>query len=199
MFLGTAFVTNVAERRAYEASCEYVLNFFDAYLNGNEVAKDFLASPPEDKGLDAAQVAFDYMPGREVPPTEAQFMAILQQYGPDTAVEIFEKFRAEDPELVLFQENMCNFAGYGFLQRGQTTEAIAVFKMNAETYPASANTWDSLAEAYVAAGDSAQALECYRKVLEVLPADAGAPEELKGVLRSNAEQYLGIEEQDQSN
>jgi tetratricopeptide (TPR) repeat protein len=199
MFLATAFGTNEAERMAYEAMCEHTLSFFDAYLNGNEVAKTFLASPPEDKGLDAAQVAFTFMPGREVPPTEAQFMAILQEHGPGTAVELFEKFRAEDPELVLFQENTCNFAGYGFLQRGRTAEAIAVFRMNAETYPGSANTWDSLAEAYVAAGDSVHALECYRKVLEVLPADAAATEELKEALRSNAEQYLGNPEQDQSN
>jgi tetratricopeptide (TPR) repeat protein len=199
MFLATAFGANEAERRSYETACEYMLNFFDAYLNGDEGAKAFLATPPEDGELGAARVAFAHMPGREVPPTEAQFMTILQEHGPETAVEIFEKFRAADSDLVLFQENMCNVAGYGFLQRGQTTEAIAVFKMNAETYPSSANTWDSLAEAYVAAGDSVQAVVCYRKVLEVLPADRGGTEELKEVLRSNAEQYLGIEEQEQSN
>lgn len=199
MFLATAFGTNEAERGAYEAMCEHMLRFFDAYLNGNEAAKAFLAVPPEERGREGAQAGFTYLPAREVPPTEAQFMAILQGHGPETAVEIFEKFRAEDAELVLFEENACNFAGYGFFQRGQIAEAIAVFRMNAETYPGSANTWDSLAEAYVAVGDSAHAVECYRKVLEVLPADARANEELKQVLRSNAEQYLGNPDQDQSN
>jgi pentatricopeptide repeat protein len=199
MFLAAAFGTNEAERRAYETTCEYMLNFFDAHLNGSEDARGFLASAPEDNGLDAAQIAFSHMPGRESPPTEVQFMAILQERGAETAVEIFEKFRAEDPELVLFQENMCNYAGYGFLQRGRTEDAITAFKMNAETYPASANTWDSLAEAYVAAGDTVHAVECYRKMLEVLPADPGATEELREVLRSNAARYLENPEQDQSN
>ena len=117
-------------------------------------------------------------------------MAILQERGVEEAVEIFETFRAEDPGLVLFQEYVCNYAGYGFLQRGQAGDAVAVFKMNAETYPASANTWDSLAEAYVAAGDTEHAAECYRKLLEVLPDDPRADDELREVLRANAEGFL---------
>jgi Tfp pilus assembly protein PilF len=90
---------------------------------------------------------------------------------------------------------VCNFAGYNYLQRGQAEAAVAVFRMNTEAYPNSANTWDSLAEAYVAAGDSAHAAECYRMVLEVLPDDPRATEDLREVLRANAEQFLDIPEQ----
>ena len=117
-------------------------------------------------------------------------MAIIRERGVEEAVEIFESFRAEDPGLVLFQENVCNFAGYGLLQRGRAQDAVAVFKMNAEAYPASANTWDSLAEAYVAAGDAGKATECYRKVLEVLPADPRVTDEIREVLRNNADGFL---------
>lgn len=190
MFLATTFVPNDTERRAYETACVYVQNFFDAKLNGNETASEFLAATPEENGLDPGMAVLTRMTGREVPPTEEQFMAILQGRGVEEAVEIFERFRAEDPDLVLFQEYVCNFAGYGFLQRGQLQEAITVFRMNADAYPASANTWDSLAEAYVAAGDSEHAAECYRRVLEVLPDDPRADEDLREVLRSNAEGYL---------
>ena len=190
MFLATVFVPNETERRAYEAACVYARNFFDRELKGSESAAGFLAASPEDNGLDPAAVAFTHMGGRAVPPTEEQFTAILRERGVEEAVEIFERFRAEDPDLVLFQEYVCNFAGYGFLQRGQVQEAVTVFKMNAETYPASANTWDSLAEAYVAAGETERAAECYRRALEVLPDDAGLTDEIREVLRNNAEGFL---------
>jgi tetratricopeptide (TPR) repeat protein len=191
MLMATLFVPNETEQRAYEAACEYVKAFFEAELNGSEGAREFLAAPPEPRGLAPGSVTLSRMAGREVPPTEEQFMAILQERGVDEAVEIFERFRAEDPDLVLFQEYVCNYAGYGLLQRGQVQDAVAVFRLNAETYPGSANTWDSLAEAYVAAGDSVHAAECYTKLLEVLPDDPRANEELRDILRANAEGFLG--------
>lgn len=190
MFLATVFVPNEAEQRAYEAACVYTLNFFDAHLNGSEGAAGFLAAPAGENGLDPAAVILGRMAGRDVPPSEEQFMAILEERGVEEAVEIFERFRAEDPDLVLFREYVCNFAGYGFLQRGQASGAVSVFKMNAETYPASANTWDSLAEAYLAAGDTERAAECYGKALEVLPDDPQLTDEIREVLRNNAEGFL---------
>jgi tetratricopeptide (TPR) repeat protein len=195
MCLSTLFVPNETDRRAYESACRYMLNFFDAHLNGSEGARAFLASEPGANGLDTAQTSYSHMPGRQVPPTQDQFIAILQEGGVEQAVEIFEKFRAEDPGLMLFEEYACNFAGYGYLQRGQAEAAVAVFRMNTEAYPSSANTWDSLAEAYIAAGDSAQAGECYRMLLRVLPDDPRANDDLRGILRANAEQFLDIPEQ----
>jgi tetratricopeptide (TPR) repeat protein len=190
MFLSTVFAPNEADSKAYEATCSYLLNFFEAYLNGSEGGRTFLGARPEANGLDFAEVVYSHVPGRELPPTPEQFMAIFQERGVDEAVAIFEKFRAENPGLVLFEEANCNYAGYSLLQQGQAEAAVAVFRMNTEAYPNSANTWDSLAEAYLATGDEDGAAECYRMVLEVLPDDPAATDELRGVLRSNAEQFL---------
>jgi predicted alpha/beta superfamily hydrolase len=49
-------------------------------------------------------------------------------------------------------ENLINQLGYQHLRGGQPDEAIAVFKVNIERYPASANVYDSLAEAYEVGG-----------------------------------------------
>jgi tetratricopeptide (TPR) repeat protein len=49
-------------------------------------------------------------------------------------------------------ENLINLIGYQHLAQGGTEEAIAVFKTNIERYPASANVYDSLAEAYEKSG-----------------------------------------------
>lgn len=49
-------------------------------------------------------------------------------------------------------ENLINQIGYQFIFDGKPDEAIAVFKANVERYPASANVYDSLAEAYERGG-----------------------------------------------
>lgn len=49
-------------------------------------------------------------------------------------------------------EQVINQMGYQFMFDGKPEEAIAVFKANVERYPASANVYDSLAEAYERGG-----------------------------------------------
>ena len=58
-------------------------------------------------------------------------------------------------------------------------EAIAVFALNVESYPNSANTHDSLGEAYMKAGQKAQAIESYEKSLELNPGNDNAVAMLK--------------------
>jgi predicted alpha/beta superfamily hydrolase len=49
-------------------------------------------------------------------------------------------------------ENLINNLGYQLLAQSKPDEAIAAFKANVERYPASANVYDSLAEAYERGG-----------------------------------------------
>jgi tetratricopeptide (TPR) repeat protein len=49
-------------------------------------------------------------------------------------------------------EALVNFMGYQLMAAGRMDEAIAAFKSNVERYPASANVYDSLAEAYENSG-----------------------------------------------
>ena len=49
-------------------------------------------------------------------------------------------------------EQLINQMGYQFMFDGKADEAIATFKANVERYPASANVYDSLAEAYERGG-----------------------------------------------
>lgn len=67
-------------------------------------------------------------------------------------------------------EGEFNQAGYNLLGSGRNQEAIFVFTMNTQLFPESANTWDSLAEAYMKSGDKAKATELYNKVIAMDPA-----------------------------
>jgi predicted TPR repeat methyltransferase len=61
--------------------------------------------------------------------------------------------------------------GYARLQAGDQEEAIELFTMNTEAYPASANAQDSLSDGYLAAGKNDLALAAEQRCLELLPAD----------------------------
>jgi CubicO group peptidase (beta-lactamase class C family) len=85
----------------------------------------------------------------------------------DEALAGYSKLKAANPSDPVVAEARFNGMGYGYLQRGETAKAIAVFRLNTELYPESANTYDSLAEATEASGDKAAAVALYKKALEV--------------------------------
>ena len=60
-----------------------------------------------------------------------------------------------------------NLLGYTYLKAQRTTDAIATFVYNTLLHPHSADAFDSLCEAYLAAETTEEALQCYRRVLEI--------------------------------
>lgn len=60
-----------------------------------------------------------------------------------------------------------NFLGYRLLQQNKLDEALATFKWNAEHYPESANVYDSLGDGLTAAKQFEQAVDSYKKAMEL--------------------------------
>ena len=80
-----------------------------------------------------------------------------------------------------FSERSLNAFGYELLGKGDHAGAIAVFRLNSSKYPQSANVWDSLGEAQLAAGELEPAKASYRKALEIDPKNKNAAEKLAGL------------------
>lgn len=78
-----------------------------------------------------------------------------------------------------FGEGSLNAFGYTVLQNKDAAGAIQVFKLNAASFPDSANVWDSLGEAYMKANDSKNAQLNYEKALTLDPNNRNAKEMLK--------------------
>ena len=76
------------------------------------------------------------------------------------------RFRSPEAEVNTF--------GYRLLRDHRVQEAIAVFQVNADAFPASANVWDSLGEALLAAGRRDEGIAAYRRALELDPQFASA-------------------------
>ncbi len=89
--------------------------------------------------------------------------------------EIKEKSKGE----YYFLESEFNSEAYELLYNNKLNEAIAVFKMNVELFPESANVYDSLGEAYMKNGNTQLAVKNYRKSLELNPENNNAREMLK--------------------
>ena len=95
--------------------------------------------------------------------------------------------RTSKKPFALAPEAVINAIGYELLQGGRVPDAIGLFELNVDAYPGSANTLDSLSDAYLAAGDKAKALDFARKALAALPGDQSAPPEFKQQIRESAE------------
>jgi hypothetical protein len=76
-------------------------------------------------------------------------------------------------------EQQINTLGYWLIAKTKLNEAIEVFEMNVEYFPASANAYDSLGEAYMIRGDKAAAIRNYQKSLQLNPGNGNAVEMLK--------------------
>ena len=77
--------------------------------------------------------------------------------------------RQADAKSRLVSEAGINALGYNFLSEKKYSEAIALFRMNTEDFPKSANTYDSLGEALFKSGDVEQARKSYGTALEIDP------------------------------
>lgn len=69
--------------------------------------------------------------------------------------------------------------GYETLRGGRIKEAIEYFEYYVEMYPESANSYDSLGEAYMEAGDKEKAIANYERSLELNPDNRNAEKVLK--------------------
>jgi pimeloyl-ACP methyl ester carboxylesterase len=103
---------------------------------------------------------------------------IIKEKGVDAAIWDYRRMKQRYPA-EYFNEATLNTLGYEQLQSQHVREAVALFKLNAQMYPDGFNTYDSLAEAYMAQGDSQAAIMNYRKSLALNPNNTNAVSMLK--------------------
>ena len=97
------------------------------------------------------------------------------------AVAHVHEQRTVDPHIFLFTEAQLNDLGYRLLGDDRVDDAIAVFRLNVETYPEFANTHDSLGEALLEKGELTESAACYRRALELDPESRSARRQLRRI------------------
>jgi dienelactone hydrolase len=125
-----------------------------------------------------------------VPKTPSILALIDEPGGAVKAAKKLKAARKSDPKAVLFPEAMVNLLGYEHMQNGDIKGAIEILKLNVSAYPYSANTYDSLSDAYLAGGQKDLAREQAQKALDMLASDTNATEARKNLVRDSAEQKI---------
>ena len=130
---------------------------------------------------------------KEKPAVSANITILDTIDQPGGALKVEERVteaRKRDPSATLFDEATVNFVGYEHMQSGDLKSATEIFKLNAMAFPNSPNVYDSLSDAYVAAGQKQLALENARKALELLASDTTDDQQRKDAIKASAEQKL---------
>ena len=112
------------------------------------------------------------------PSAHLALMRNIREKGVDAAIADYRQRRLWYPADA-FRERTLNDLGYGQLRAKRPREAIALFQLNVEMYPDSANAYDSLGEAHMANGERDAAIASYRKSLVLDPGNTNATEMLE--------------------
>jgi len=90
------------------------------------------------------------------------------------AIKQYRDLKASGSKEHNFGEDQLNSAGYSLLRAGKAKDAVEIFKLNVEMFPEGFNTYDSLGEAYEAAGDKELAIKNYKRSVELNPKNTNA-------------------------
>ena len=112
-------------------------------------------------------------------PVSLEMKEVLKQHDVATAIAHYRRIKAERPDDFDFGERELNTLGYALLRSGDTEGAIAIFELNVEMFPEASNPYDSLGEAYMAAGRTDEATAAYLKSLALNPGNDNARERLR--------------------
>lgn len=97
-----------------------------------------------------------------------ELLRLFAEEGVDAGMARMREIEREAPPEAL-DESAVNALGYDLLGDERYDAAIAVFRRNVERFPGSANTYDSLGEAYLESGRLEDALRNYERSVELDP------------------------------
>ena len=139
--------------------------------NGIAVASEYVRSVAKEYG---------WKYGNEERSDVQQMILIATLKGADAVVRRYDELKGAGEEKKRPEEFVLNMIGYRvFMQAGKPEDAIKVFEKNVREYPESSNVYDSLGEAYAAAGKKDMAFANYEKSLQLDPKNQNAAEQLK--------------------
>jgi len=135
--------------------------------------KDYMMLVPKEK-TDTLKYNFRKLEANEKIPSE-----FLSDKEYDKALEAYLAIREKDSLDASLKEANFNSLGYKKLRDENYDEALAIFKINMELYPESANVYDSYADALKQQGDTILAIEYYKKSLTLDSGNRRAKEFVK--------------------
>ena len=108
----------------------------------------------------------------------------LEEKDVQSALQQYDALKKNRPNDYDFRPPELNRLGYYLLTNKKKIEdAVEIFKLNIKVYPKYANGYDSLAEAFMTAGNKREAIKNYAKSLELDPNNTNAVEKLNELIK----------------
>ena len=167
-------------RQAYDMVAVYIRRFLDAYLKNDLAGRAFLTNTPRENGAPLHSISAVTHLAEKGPPSQAGLAEELSEHGFGQAVQAYQAAVARDATFTLSDQELKAW-GYGLLESGRPQDAGAIFELWTILYPTDWDAFDSLGEAYDAAGNPALAIENYRRSLELNPRNRNATDRLKAM------------------
>ena len=143
------------------------------------IASNYSLTPTGDMAYGAMDIMLGFEPKKSKIPVFITLAKIILSDGVNSAIEQYREFKRSKPNTYDFSEGQLNTLGYLILNNKHIDDAIAIFKLNVEMYPQAFNTYDSLGEAYMNAGNKELAIENYEKSLRLNPDSKSGKDALK--------------------
>jgi CubicO group peptidase (beta-lactamase class C family) len=137
----------------------------------------FFYITPRILGVVSREYGWKYTPPPE--PGSNVLMLIENMVSPQAALDFYQQVKSSGNQEYKMDESSLNSLGYHLLMQKKTDLAIKVFERNVQEYPNAWNPYDSLAEAYAAAGQKDLAIKNYEKSLALNPDNKSGAEHLK--------------------
>jgi CubicO group peptidase (beta-lactamase class C family) len=122
---------------------------------------------------------YDWKHWDSEPGASDALMLIARLKGADAALWRYTEYQRSGAAKDKVDEWMLNVVGLSLLRSGQEQDAIAILQRNVQEYPKSANTYDSLAEAYAKMGQKELAIKNYEMSLQLDPKNQNAIDTIK--------------------
>jgi pimeloyl-ACP methyl ester carboxylesterase len=155
------------------------IDFFESKLRGlSDVQMILMPQTPHYMQAVEAATVTESIRRVMFPNAEVILRRTLKEKGLDSCITQYKKIKGTYPKDFV-RERLLNTLGYDALGSGNVKEAITLFRMNVAAYPESYNVYDSLGEAYTAAGNKTEAIKNYEKSLRMNPSNVNAEKMLK--------------------
>lgn len=167
-----------AAAAGHQLVCRYVLGFLNACLKGKTDELQMLKAPTTAEKAARQRVDYDVRPGLKAP-TEEEFYAIIATRGLEGALAVYRQCKERYPKEDWIREAIVERMGLEHMWTEEPARAVDVFRFNVTVHPQSAKAYAALADAYLAAGDKARAIQNYETCLQYDPKHAKALNQLK--------------------
>jgi hypothetical protein len=162
---------------AHGWAARYARHFLDAYLKNDAAGLAFINNTPAANRAPPHMMMTDIRRSKGiVAPTHENFVAAVAAEGFDKAPAVYDRFAAQGFKL---DRHQINGWGAQLDSLNRAVQAREVFRLGTHVYPEVSFLHANLGEMQAKTGQTQDALNSYRRVLELDPKNAGAAKYLK--------------------